>query len=272
MTKSALTLSLPFALLLAACSQTPPPATAPSAPAEAPPAATAADAATLQAYHWQLSEARDDQGGAIGALFPRAGTPLQLDFGADHLGVLNACNRIGGPYRLEGERLQVSRLAQTMMACLDERLAAADPAISQRLESSPRIALQAGDVPRLTLTTDGGDILTFEGHPTAETRYGSAGERAFLEVAAQRVACNHPLIPNLECLQVRERHYDEQGLSSGKPGEWQPLYQEIEGYAHEPGIRNVLRVKRFEVKDPPADAASVAYVLDTVVESEAVKP
>jgi len=33
-----------------------------------------------------------------------------------------------------------------------------------------------------------------------------------------------------------------------------------------------LRLKRFQVKNPPADGSSVAYVLDVVVESEAVKP
>ena len=47
--------------------------------------------------------------------------------------------------------------------------------------------------------------------------------------------------------------------------------QNIEGYTHEAGIRNVLRVKRFNVKNPPAGAPSVAYVLDIVVESEVVK-
>jgi hypothetical protein len=31
-------------------------------------------------------------------------------------------------------------------------------------------------------------------------------------------------------------------------------------------------VKRYPVKDPPADGSSLAYVLDMVVESEIVKP
>ncbi len=273
--KPGLGLSLPLALLVAACSQTPPPQTpAGATDAGSPPAAAAApvEAGSLHAYHWRLSEARDAQGATIDALFPRADKPLQLDFTAEHLGVANACNRIGGPYRLEDERLQVARLAQTMMACADPKLAAVDSAIGQRLESSPRVSLQSGDPPRLSLVTDGGDTLVFEGHPTPETRYGSPGETVFFEVAPQRVACSHPLIPNHQCLQVRERSYDAQGLVTGEPGEWQPLYQEIEGYTHEPGVRNVLRVKRFEVQDLPADASSVAYVLDMVVESEAVKP
>jgi len=64
----------------------------------------------------------------------------------------------------------------------------------------------------------------------------------------------------------------QQGLRVGTPGEWMPLYQDIEGYTHEPGVRNVLRLKRFTIKNPPVDAPATAYVLDTVIESEVVKP
>jgi hypothetical protein len=73
----------------------------------------------------------------------------------------------------------------------------------------------------------------------------------------------------MQCLRVRERTYAENGTLAAQ-GEWQPLYQDIEGYTHVPGTRNVLRVKKFAVKNPPADASSVAYVLDMVVESEIV--
>ena len=124
-----------------------------------------------------------------------------------------------------------------------------------------------GDAPKLSLAADNGDTLVFTGEPTAETRYGSAGETVFLEVAAEAKPCSHPLIPNKQCLQVRERKYGQNGVVQST-GEWQPLYQDIEGYTHEPGIRNVLRVKRFTLKNPPADAPSTAYVLDMVVESE----
>jgi hypothetical protein len=91
----------------------------------------------------------------------------------------------------------------------------------------------------------------------------------FLEVAPQRQPCAHPLIPDLQCLRVRPRTHAENGTLAAQ-GDWQPLYQEIEGYTHAPGTRNVLRVKRFTVAHPPADGASVAYVLDLVVESELV--
>ena len=105
------------------------------------------------------------------------------------------------------------------------------------------------------------------GSPTPATRYGSAGERIFLEVAPERVACNHPLMPNAQCLRVR---YADNGVKQGV-GEWRILQGEIDGYQHERGIRNVLRVQRYPLAQSgqlPADAPSHAYVLDMVVESE----
>ena len=58
-------------------------------------------------------------------------------------------------------------------------------------------------------------------------------------------------------------------LKVGTPGAFGNFYARIEGYSHEPGIRNVLRVDRYTIKNPPADASKYAYVLDMVVESDA---
>ena len=63
--------------------------------------------------------------------------------------------------------------------------------------------------------------------------------------------------------------FDEKGLKVGTPGAFGNFYATIEGYTHQPGVRNVLRVDRYEIKNPPADAPSQAYVLDMVVESDA---
>jgi heat shock protein HslJ len=268
-------LLLPLALALAACSQAPAPAAAPpaqGAAAQAGPAASATPA-QLEKYHWQLTGATSADGKRIDALFARPDQPLQLDFAGDRLSVANACNRLGGSYRIDGDRLQLKPMTQTMMACADRAIAELDGAIAQRLQGRPKLSLQAGaDTLQLRLLTDGGDNLVFNGQPTAETRYGGAGETVFLEVAPQTQPCSHPMMPNAQCLQVRERKYGENGVAAGTPGAWQPLYQNIEGYTHEAGIRNVLRVKRFAVKNPPADAPNTAYVLDMVVESEVVKP
>lgn len=265
-----------LALALAACSApqqdaatsaTPPAPTA--APAPAAPAATLS-AQTLGAYHWDLTQAVDAKGQPISALLPNPQRPLRVDFNGDRLGVSGGCNRGGGSFKLEGDKLVAGQLAQTMMACPDTKLMEADTAIGARLSSSPTLQLGAGDPPTLTLRTADGDVLTFNGVPTAETRFGGPGTQVFMEVAAQRKPCSHPLIPNMQCLQVREVRYDDKGLKTGT-GDWQALYQDIEGYEHVDGVRNVLRLKKYDVKNPPADASSVAYVLDMVVESENVK-
>lgn len=273
--KRLILLALPIAL--AACAK-PTPEAAPPASTE-PPAATTPAAATpaaptgaaaLGAYHWRLQEAKDAQGKRIDALFARADHPLTLDFAEGRLGVSNTCNRMGGGYALEGDKLTVSPMVATQMACADSKLMALEGEAGKRLEGSSTVVVQGGDEARLTLTAAGGDVLTFAGEPTAETRYGGPGERAFLEVAAETKPCSHPLIPNKQCLQVREIRYDDKGVKSSE-GEWQNFYEDIEGYTHEAGIRNVVRVKRFKRNPVPADASDTAYVLDMVVESENMK-
>ena len=265
--KRLLLLALPLAL--AGCPKpadetpTPPAAVAPAAASAAP-----ADGTLLPKYHWRLASATDAQGQRIDALFARPDKPVTLDFRDGRLGISNTCNRMGGSYTLADGSLTAGRLMSTKMACADAALMALDDEVGKRLEGTLELATTtAGDAPTLTLTTATGDTLAFTGEPTAETRYGGPGERVFLEVAADTKPCNHPLIPDMQCLQVREIQYDDKGLKIGAPGEFQHFYDSIEGYTHEPGIRNVLRVDRYTVKNPPADASSSAYVLDMVVES-----
>jgi heat shock protein HslJ len=269
--KRCLILMLPLAL--AACAKTPQgePATPPAAVAPTATQAAPADTTALSAYHWRLNDAKDASGKRIEALFVSAAKPLQLDFADGRISVSNTCNHMGGAYSIAGDKLKFDRLASTLMACTDSKLMALDQEIGKRLEGESTFALQPGDAPTLTLTGGNGDVLTFKGDPSAETRYGGPGETAFLEVAAQTKPCSHPLIPNKQCLQVREIKYDDNGIKTGTDGEFQNFYEGIEGYAHEAGVRNVLRVKRYKRDPVPADASSLVYVLDMVVESETVK-
>jgi heat shock protein HslJ len=268
--KRHLILMLPLAL--AACAKAPPPdgsAAAPAIAAPAPAQPAPADTAALSAYHWRLSEAKDASGKRIDALFADADKPLQLDFADGRLSVGNTCNRMSGAYSVEGDKLKFDRMASTLMACADGKLMALDREIGKRLEAESKFALQLGDAPTLALTGGNGDTLTFKGEPTAETRYGGNGETLFLEVAAQTKPCSHPLIPDMQCLQVRKLKYDDKGIKTGTDAAFENFYGNIEGYTHEPGVRNVLRVKRYNIKNPPADGSSLAYELDMVVESEA---
>ena len=279
-------LSLPLVLLLplalAACNKPAPgsaespagelPAATTPDPAAPPAMAVAADtAALLPAYHWKLASATDAQGQPIAALLERADAPLQLDFVDGRLAVSNTCNRKSGGFTLAGDTLTLTPMASTMMACADPKLAALDAEVGTRLAGTLTLASTAGDTPELVLTNASGDRLVFQGTPTAATRFGGPAERVFLEVGPETKPCSHPLIPDKQCLQVREITFDENGLRTGEPGEWQNFFDEIEGYTHQPGVRNVLRIDRYTRKDVPADASRYAYVLDMVVESEQVK-
>ncbi|WP_408951368.1 DUF4377 domain-containing protein [Lysobacter sp. Hz 25] len=238
-----------------------------AAPADAAPATSAID---LGGYKWNLDSATDNAGKPIATLQREGKYGLQLSFVKDRLGVSGGCNHVGAMYALKGDRIEVKQFQTTLMACQDQRLMQMDSEISKQLEGNAKFAIEGeAPQPRLLLTTASGSKLSLSGEPTAETRYGSAGATVFFEVDAQRRTCPHPLMPKHQCLWVRERSYDANGVSQA-PGEWQFLYQDIEGYKHEAGVRNVVRVKKFDIKNPPADASSVAYVLDMVVESELV--
>ena len=270
MRRSSLALLLPIAL--AACTGTvstqapvtPPAPEPPASPAAPAPSALAAE---LPRQHWHLQDATTSDGTRIDALFARADKPLQLDFDKGRLAISNTCNRMGGSYAVADGTLTVGRLASTMMACADPKLMALDREAGKRLEGALSMALAAGDVSQLTLINAAGDRLVFAGTPTADTVYGGPGERIFLEVAAQTKACSHPLIPDMQCLQVRELQYDDKGLKVGTPGAFGNFYDSIEGYTHQPGVRNVLRLQRYTRQNVPADASKYAYVLDMVVES-----
>ena len=70
---------------------------------------------------------------------------------------------------------------------------------------------------------------------------------------------------------MREIQFDEKGLRTGTPGSFGAFYSRIDGFTHQPGVRNVLRVNRYQRQQVPADASRYVFVLDMVVESETVK-
>jgi heat shock protein HslJ len=223
---------------------------------------------TLASHRWTLVAATGAQGQRIDGLPVGAGRPIVFNFAEDRLDIEGGCNRIFGGYQIDANgRLSVGRMASTMMAC-EPAAMKSDAALSELLAEPAKIELAPGAEPVLRLVTPTNATLSFKGQLTPEARYGPP-TRVFLEVAAQTVACKNPLSGASACIQVRERRYDAQGLVVGTPGAWQPFYDPIEGYTHQPGVRNVLRLKRFE-RSAPAGVPSFVYVLDLVVESETV--
>jgi heat shock protein HslJ len=223
---------------------------------------------TLESHRWTLTAATGPQGQRIAALPAGAGRPIVFSFADGRLLVEGGCNRSFGGYRIDADgRLAVSRMASTMMAC-EPAAMNADAALTKLLTEPARIELAPGAEPTLRLVTPANETLSFRGQMTPEARYGPP-TRVFLEVAAQTVACSNPLSGANTCLQVRERHFDAQGLVVGTPGAWRPFYDPIEGYRHQPGVRNVLRLKRFD-RGATTGGTPFVYVLDLVVESESL--
>lgn len=267
---------LMLSLAMTGCAQSPsnadPAAVAPAPSSSSPSQAANPMNATLGGYHWRLQDATGNRGQRIHALLARPELPLQFDFVDGRLGIVNACNSISGDVSLDGDTVRIGALRATKMACMDAAVMALDDEIGKRLQGNARIRLLESDPPQLVWIAANGDVLRFVGVPTPETRYGSAGTTVYMEVAARTKPCKHPMTPNPQtCLEVREVRFAE-GLRVGKPGAWQLFHGTIDGYTHEDGIRTVLRVKRFDIADPPMDAPAVGYVLDTIIESEMTGP
>ena len=256
-------------LTLSACSA---PGSNPNAPT--PPAVSTSDATlqpTLAAHNWTLVSATDAQNKRIDALFPKLPVPrpIVLGFADGRVSIQGGCNLRGGAFQINAaQQLVVGPMPSTMMAC-EPPLMQIDKTLAAVLAKPAAVSVAAGTPPKLALVSAAGETLVFTGQQTHEAMYGPA-TRMFMEVAPQKVACNNPVMPNAQCLLVRERKFDANGLPINPPGPWGTFHGTIDGFTHEAGLRNVLRVKRFTRKNVPADASSYVFVLDMVVETERV--
>jgi heat shock protein HslJ len=223
---------------------------------------------SLRSKLWTLQSGSEAAGTPIdGLMVP--GHSFQMRLQDARVSVQGGCNTMNGSWRLSPQgQLMLGRLAATMKAC-DAPLMKADAALSAVLAQPLQVTLPPGDRPTLRLVSPSGQTLVFGGQPTRESLYGKA-TRIFLEVAPQTVDCVSGVMRG-QCLQVRERRFDAQGLRIEPPGEWRIFHGDIEGYTHQSGVRSVLRVNRYERPKPlPADASRYVYVVDLMIESELV--
>ena len=222
---------------------------------------------SLQSNVWTLTSGTEASGQPIdGLVLP--GQAFKLRFDGARLAISGGCNNMTGSWRLSPQnQLMVGRLAATMKAC-EPALMKADAALSAVLAQQLDVQMQAGAAPSLRLLSPTRQTLALSGEPTLESRYG-APTRMFLEVQPQTVDCVSGVMRG-QCLQVRERRFDAQGLRIEPPGEWRIFHGGIDGFTHTAGVRNVLRINRYTRKQVPADASRYVYVLDMVVESETV--
>ncbi|MGG4774282.1 META domain-containing protein [Paenalcaligenes sp. Me52] len=263
--KFALTAGFVAMMGLAACSSSP------SANTDSAQQSSMTTETTLQAYNWTLESVAAKGQKPQAAPAGINGSPIVLHFADNQVSVEGLCNLMNGGYNVNGSHISVSNPASTMKMCSDQKLMSFEHEVGQLLPTVSQWAINANDAnPTLTLTFTDGAKWLMQGEPTPETLYGGEPERIFLEVAPQREACSHAMIPNYQCLKVREITYDSNGIKT-KTGDWGYYYGDIQGYEHQPGIRNVLRINRYTRQNVPADASKYVDILDMVVESEQTK-
>ncbi|WP_245598061.1 META and DUF4377 domain-containing protein [Ottowia thiooxydans] len=240
-------------------------------PSSSPPANVSATAPSpLTAYEWDLTAAHDARGQAATEWMLNGRQPLRLRFEGGQVSVRNLCNIVGAAYTTDGSRLQVNRPISTMRACADTQLMKLEQQVAAQLPTASSFSVQSGAKPQLSIQFADKSRWELSGTPTPQTQYGGRGERMFLEVGPQRVPCSNGVMKDAQCLYVRVVSYRENGVKL-RVGPWGNFHTEIQGFTHEPGMRQILRVNRFVRKDVPADASAHVYVLDMVVESERMR-
>ena len=83
--------------------------------------------------------------------------PIRLSFDGGRVHADPGCNALDGQYSLEGDRLTVTELTETQMACSDTRLSDQDQWFADLLIAGPTIALSRNQL----IVTTGDTVITF---------------------------------------------------------------------------------------------------------------
>lgn len=148
MTKMIMAATLAVGTLAAGC-QTTPSVTAPVAQ----PVTTEA----LQAYNWQLVDAKRTNGDKVSQLFINPAKPLTLNFfkdnGNNRVSFMNTCNNMGAGYSVINGNVEIKNGISTLMAC-PEPQASFDTATLATVQGKYSINKNANNMPILTIKND----------------------------------------------------------------------------------------------------------------------
>ena len=214
---------------------------------------------TLTSYQWRTNTGT-------------APKPLVLNFDPQgHLSISTSCNGMGTSWKVENNQIVTGNLMSTQMACAEASMQqerVASDLLSKR--AAPFILnLKDAEQPTLTIISATGQKYVFTGKMTPETKYQTQAETIFLEVAPETKQCTG-VVPQT-CLQVREIKYAENGVKTQVNQNWTLFYDHIEGFKHNPAERQIIRVKRYEIKNPAADQSKYVYIHDMTVERSSIK-
>ena len=176
-------------------------------------------------------------------------TPMTFEIKEGRISAYAGCNRMMGQAEMSGDQLDTGKMATTLMMCHDDDMEREETLYSL-LQSKPQVKYEG----EALVLQQNSQQYRFSPLPSLE-----GGETRFIYVAAETVPCTG--VASMECLQVREQ----------KDEPWTLHYDKIEGFEPEPGIAYRLRIKEFDVPNPPADASSKRWVLDMIIEQEVIK-
>lgn len=214
---------------------------------------------TLSAYQWSYQPAGSTK-------------PIVLNFDEQRLSIATGCNTQGSSWKIENGLLSVGSLMSTQMMCSPELMKQEQFSTALFQERKVPFVLDTAnpEKPTLTLIAATGEKVVFTGQMTAETKYQSEGQTIFLEISPETKECSAGVIKK-QCLLVREIKYADNGVKTQVDKDWTFFYDDIEGFTHRPNERQVVRIKRYEIKNPAADQSKYAYVQDMIIERESVK-
>lgn len=199
--------------------------------------------------------------------------PLVLNFDkAGRLSISTSCNGMGTNWKVENNQIITGNLMATQMACEPKAMAQEGVAASlfENRKTPFVLNLNNANAPTLTVIAENGQKVVFTGKMTPETQYQGQGETIFLEISPETKECTAG-VAKKQCLQVREIKYAENGVKTQVDKDWTLFYDNIDGFTHTANERQVVRLKRFEIKNPAADQSKYAYVQDMIIERETVK-
>ncbi|MCF9034233.1 META domain-containing protein [Acinetobacter nectaris] len=194
--------------------------------------------------------------------------PIVLDLDTQkRILIKTGCNNLMGSWQFDGKQINTAPLAATRMLCPPEFMAQEHTALQffNQAQLNASIDIANPVHPLLTLENKAGQKITFKGEIKPEAKYKSTGEVVFLEVSPIKKPC--PNGNTRTCLQVKQVKYDEQGIQTQVDQSWQILPVEIQGYQHDPSLRKIIRVKRFNTK-PQTTTPEYAYIYDMTVEQD----
>ncbi len=225
----------------------------------------------LARYRWTLANATDNNGQPLKKLMD-INDQVTLSFnqyqGQNSISYSVGCNMANATYELQGNRLTTDAAMSTKMLCDD--LNVAENSLNEIMQGISQLSLTEDNTSAMLTQNTADATLMWIGKLTAQAKYNSKGETVFWAVRAATTPCvDNSTQP---CLQVKTVNYDDQGLKTSE-GEWTEFVGSIDGYQHDEGRDDVLRLQRYELNTSDASTASdiqYAYVLDTIIESTVV--